>query len=247
MTLYIIGLGLNNEKDITLKGLEAVKGSDYVYLENYTSALNCSVKDLEKLYGKKIILADRDLIENKAEQTILKDAKSKNVSLLVIGEPLSATTHIDIMLRAKELKIKVNIINNASILTAAGITGLQLYKFGQITSIPFDNKDIKTPVEVLKKNQKAGLHTLFLLDLNPEKKEFLSINKALEYLVRNKVSKETLCIGCAALGSESPEIKAGKIKEVLKAKFKKYPQCLIIPGKLHFMEEDAMEIYSIST
>ena len=83
--LYFIGMGLNDEKDITVKGLEAVKKSDFVYLENYTSILNCDVKDLEKLYNKKIILADRELVEKKAEQTILKNAKDKTVSFLVVG------------------------------------------------------------------------------------------------------------------------------------------------------------------
>ena len=63
MTLYFIGLGLWDEKDISLKGLEAVKQCDSVYLESYTSKLNCKVEDLEQLYGKKIILADRDLVE----------------------------------------------------------------------------------------------------------------------------------------------------------------------------------------
>ena len=243
MTLYIIGLGLTNEKDITLKGFEAIKKSDFIYLENYTSSLSCPIKTLEKLYKKKIILADRNLVESQAEATILKQAKSKVVSFLVIGDPFSATTHVDIMLRAKQQKIKVKVINNASILTAIGITGLQLYKFGQTTSIPFNTKEIKTPIEVLKKNQKANLHTLFLLDLNPEKKEFLTITKALEYLTENKVSNNTLCIGCAALGSNNPEIKPGKIKNIQKIKFKKYPQCLIIPGKLHFMEEEALETW----
>tara|TARA_Y100000310_G_scaffold61961_1_gene57203 strand:+ start:7559 stop:8302 length:744 start_codon:yes stop_codon:yes gene_type:complete len=247
MTLYIIGLGLNNEKDITLNGLEAIKKSDFVYLEDYTSSLGCPVKNLERLYKKKIIPADRNLVENEAESTILKNAKTKNVSFLVIGDPFSATTHVDIMLRAKELNIKVKIINNASILTAIGITGLQLYKFGQTTSVPFNSKGIKTPVEVLKKNQKIGLHTLFLLDLNPEKEEYLTISEALKYLIENNVSKNMLCVGCAALGSDKPEIKSGKIKEVLKINFKKYPQCLIIPGKLHFMEEEALETYSTSS
>ena len=247
MTLYIIGLGLNNEKDITLKGLETIKKSDFIYLENYTSSLSCPVKSLEKLYKKKMILADRNLVESEVESTILKNAKTKNVSFLVIGDPFSATTHVDIMLRAKELNIKVKVINNASILTAVGITGLQLYKFGQVTSIPFDNKEIKTPVEVLKKNQKMGLHTLFLLDLNPENKEYLTVSEALKYLMGNNVSRDTLCIGCAAIGSDKPEIKFGKIKDVLKVSFRKYPQCLIIPGKLHFMEEEALETYSTSS
>jgi len=59
MTLYFIGIGLNDEKDISVKGLELVKKADSVYLENYTSKINCDVKYLEQLYGKKIILADR--------------------------------------------------------------------------------------------------------------------------------------------------------------------------------------------
>lgn len=39
MVLYIIGLGLADEEDITLKGLKAVKSSERVYLESYTSIL----------------------------------------------------------------------------------------------------------------------------------------------------------------------------------------------------------------
>ena len=64
MTLNIIGLGLGNEKDITLKGLETVKNCDLIYLENYTSVLQCTVEDLEKLFNKKTILADRNIVEN---------------------------------------------------------------------------------------------------------------------------------------------------------------------------------------
>ena len=107
--LYLIGIGLNNEKDISLNGLEAVKKADVVYLENYTSKLSCSVADLEELYEKKIILADRELVEQKAEETILKDAQNKNVAFLVIGDVFGATTHVDLMLRAKKLNIKVKI------------------------------------------------------------------------------------------------------------------------------------------
>jgi len=175
MALYMIGVGLNDAKDITVKGLEAVKKCDVVYLESYTSILQCSIKDLEKLYGKKIIAADRNLVEKKAESTILKDAKTKDVAFLVIGDVFGATTHTDLKLRAIDAGIKVNVIHNASILSAVGITGLELYKFGKTTSIPFDNKDIETPYDVLEGNKKLGLHTLFLLDLNPEQKKYLAI------------------------------------------------------------------------
>ena len=43
MALYLIGLGLNDEKDITVKGLEAIKNCESVYLENYTSVLQIPV------------------------------------------------------------------------------------------------------------------------------------------------------------------------------------------------------------
>ncbi|MFH1376840.1 MAG: diphthine synthase [Candidatus Woesearchaeota archaeon] len=239
MTLNIIGIGLNDEKDITLKGLELIQNSDYVYLENYTSKLNCPIENLEKLYKKKIILADRNLVENKTDE-ILNQAKTKNVSLLIIGDPFSATTHITLLLKAKEMKIKTQIINNASILTAMGITGLELYKFGKTTSIPFNHKNIKTPIEALKNNQKINLHTLFLLDLNPKENKFLTINEAAKYLIENKVKKETLAIGLTQLGSDNPEIKTSSLENLTKLKFNKYPQSLIIPGKLHFIEEEAI-------
>ncbi len=102
--LYLIGLGLADEKDITFKGLEAVKKCKMLYLESYTSRLSCSKEALEKFYGKKIQLANREFVEN-AEQ-LLKEAKAENVALLVIGDPLCATTHWDILQRAKEQKIK---------------------------------------------------------------------------------------------------------------------------------------------
>src|SRR3989338_10945049 len=100
MTLNFIGIGINDEKDISVKGLELVKKSDFVYLENYTSKLNCNLKYLEELYGKKITVADRKLVETDAEKTILDHAKTKEVAFLVVGDVFSATTHMDLYLRA---------------------------------------------------------------------------------------------------------------------------------------------------
>jgi len=37
--LYLVGLGLADEKDITVKGLEVVKRAARVYLEAYTAIL----------------------------------------------------------------------------------------------------------------------------------------------------------------------------------------------------------------
>lgn len=242
--LYIIGLGLGDEKDITLKGIEAIKKCNYIYLENYTSMLNCSIKDLEKLYNKKIILAPRNLVEEQDE--ILDQAKNSDVALLVIGDALSATTHISIMIKAKHQNIKVKIIHNASIFTAVAITGLQLYRFGKTTSIPFPEKSFapETAYDVLKNNKKNNLHTLFLLDIKTDK--LMSCDEAKEILLNIEnnreekvISKETKCFCCAALGTDEQEVTYCNLGE--RSNLTKYPQCLIIPAELHFSEQEFID------
>ena len=249
MPLYFIGLGLNNEKDITINGLEAIKKCDVFYLENYTSVLECKKEDLEKFHNKKIILANRNFVESD-DNEIIKKAKTNNVAFLVVGDPLVATTHIDLFLRAKQQGIKCIIFHNASIISSIGITGLQVYKFGKITSIPLENENVETPYDVLKDNLTLGLHTLFLLDLNPEEEKYLAITDAIRYLlkvelIRNQkiFSEKTFCIGCARIGSENQVIKYGSAKYLLKENFGKFPHCLIVPGKLHFMEEEFLELW----
>jgi len=254
MTLYFIGLGLYDEKDISLKGIETLKKCEKVYLENYTSVLSCSVEKLENFYNKKIIPASRELVEKKAEETILKDALKKDTAFLVVGDPMSATTHIDLMMRAKQKKIKCAIIHNASVFSAVGITGLQVYKFGKTTSIPFPEEKWhpETPYDVIKENKKMGLHTLVLLDLRPKEKRFMAVNDAIKYLFEieekrkeNVFTKTTKCLGCARLGSEKPSILYGMASEIAKKNFGKPMHCLIIPGKLHFAEQEAVERFKI--
>jgi diphthine synthase len=249
MTLYIIGIGLCDEKDISLKGLEAVKKCDKVFLESYTSLLQCEVGDLEKQYGKKIILADRDMVEKKSDSIL---EAGKNVAFLVIGDALSATTHVDLMQRAKEKGIDVEVIFNASVLTAVSLTGLQLYKFGKTGSIPYPEKGFEpeTPYNILKENK--DMHTLLLLDLRPGEKRFMTVSEAIEYLLKIEKKKgeklfmeETFCVGCARLGCKDYVVKAGTAKELLKQDFGKAPHCLIVPGKMHFVEEEMIQQWKI--
>ncbi len=241
MTLYIVGIGLGNEKDISLRGLEIIKKADVIYLEEYTSKLvSCTKEDLERFYGKKIISADRNMIENEAEKTILKDAKKKETVLLVIGDPFSATTHIQLKIMADQLKIKTVVIPNTSIINAIGIVGLDLYKYGRTTTIPFEKTNITSPYEVIKNNLKNDLHTLVLLDLDPKKDRYMEAREAIEYLIKLGMPKNQLCIICAQVGSDKPIVKVGKAGELVKKRIKKFPQCLIIPAKLHFMEKEAL-------
>jgi diphthine synthase len=167
MVFYLIGLGLGDHKDITLRGLECIKRSDAVYLEYYTSVLGVNKEKLEEFYEKSITIADREFVESHAED-IYSLAKEKNVALLVVGDPLCATTHVDIILRAKKEGIPVEVIHNASVMGAVASCGLQLYQFGYTISIPwFEGEDYRPSsyYERILYNHKGGMHTLCLLDI----------------------------------------------------------------------------------
>ena len=57
--LYLIGLGLGDEKDITVNGLEAVRKCAKVFLEAYTSVLGVNRARLERFYGRPVTSAIR--------------------------------------------------------------------------------------------------------------------------------------------------------------------------------------------
>ena len=227
--LYLIGLGLNN-KNSSLQGLEAIKKCDEVYLENYTSKLD------NKKFDFKFKEVDREFVEN----FNVLEAKKKNIAILIIGDVFSATTHITLYNEAVEKNIKVEVINNSSILTAVGITGLSLYNFGKTASIPFENKNVKAPIEIIENNLKINAHTLILLDLNPKENRYLSIKEGIEYLERNNFKDKI--IGCARLGWSDFKIRYGEISKIKKEDLGEGPYCLIIPAKkLHFIEEESLE------
>lgn len=246
----MVGIGLGNELDITVRGLETIRKCSYIYLESYTSKLNTSKKELEQLYGREIEIVDRQYVENRSSD-IVKRAKTKDVAFLVIGDALSATTHISLLMEAKEENVETQVIHNASILNAVSDTGLSLYKFGKTASIPFDNEAIETPYEILKENLSINAHTLFLLDLISMEDTFMTVNEAIEYLLRieskkklNIFSKNTMVVACCKLGSEDAVIKYGKATDIVSHEFSKFPQCLIVPSKLHFVEEDYLKTLS---
>jgi len=251
MTLYLIGLGLENQYDITLKALNIIKTCDIIYLETYTSLLQCTKQDLETLYQKPITLADRTQSENFDHQ-ILQQAKNQNIAFLIVGDPIAATTHIELFKQAKQQQIPIQIVHNASILTAIGITGLQLYKFGRTTSIPFLEKvpNLETPYLVIKENQEKDLHTLLLLDLDPQIPNFMTPKEAINILehIEQKLQQQVItpntpAIVCARLSTTTQLIKYSTLNQLTKIDFGLPPYCLIIPAKkLHFIEQEMLEL-----
>jgi len=242
--LYLIGLGLESEKDLTIKAVETLQKCDVILLEDYTGLMpHMNIKDLEKLAQKEVTIIRREETE-KGEW--IKQAKNKNIALLVQGDPLCATTHTEIILEAQKQKIKTKIIHNASIISAISETGLQIYKFGKITSIPFwtENYQPTSFLKTIEDNQKINAHTLILLDLRPAKKKFMNAGEALEKVLLSKnITTQTRVVIVSRLGSPDQKICYGQIKSMIKQKFKA-PIALIIPSKkLHFKEKEMLEKY----
>ena len=250
--LTVIGLGLFDEYDISLKGLEAVKEADLVYAEFYTSCLmGTNPEKMEKLYGKKVHLLSREDVEQHPDW--LDNARDKKVAFLTGGDTMVSTTHVDLRLRAEKLGIETRLIHGASITSAvSGLTGLQNYRFGKSASIPYPYESRRgtkviseTPYDTIKQNSSFGLHTLVFLDIDKDK-GFMSVNIALKLLleVESKrgegVMDRAVAVGIARAGSEKPVVKAGYAEDLKGFDFGKPLHILVVPGKLHFLEAEAL-------
>ena len=250
--LTFIGLGLFDEHDVSLKGLEAIREADLVYAEFYTSCLmGTSLEKMEKLYGKRVFLLLREDVEQKPEWLI--KAKDRNICFLTGGDTMVSTTHVDLRLRAEKLGIETRLIHGASIASAvSGLTGLQNYRFGKSTSIPHPYESRRgtrviseTPYGIIKQNIEMGLHTLVFLDIDNEK-GYMTVNTALELLLETeekrggKLMYSNIAVGIARAGSEKPIVKADYAEKLKDFDFGKPLHILVIPGKLHFLEAEAL-------
>ncbi|RDB25219.1 Diphthine methyl ester synthase [Hypsizygus marmoreus] len=273
---YIIGLGLSDEKDVTVRGLETIKQCTRVYLEAYTSILMVQKDRLEEFYGKELILADRDTVETQSDE-ILHNAATEDVCLLVVGDPFGATTHTDIILRARALNIPTRVIHNASIMNAVGACGLQLYNFGQTVSLVFFTDTWKPDsfYDRIKENADLGLHTLVLLDIKVKEQSdenlargrkiyepprYMSITLAVSQLIEIESLRSTgtldpentLAIALSRVGGgdEHQRIVAGTLKELLDHPKEAYGEplhSLVIVGKrLHHLEVDYAGDFAIN-
>jgi len=237
--LYLIGLGLNDEKDLSVKALEIAKNCD-CYAELYTSIWQGSLEGLEEIIGKRIqVLKRKDLEEN--SEGLVESSKEKDIVVFVPGDPLTATTHIDLVYQARLRKIPVKIIHNASIVSAIGETGLQIYKFGKTATIPMSGK-MENVKKTVKGNKKLGLHTLLLLDIDREVNINLTLADALKMLLKTKLVKEFDNLAVFSRAGADSEIFYDSVRNLL-AKSVSLPAVLIIPGKMHFSEKDFLELF----
>jgi diphthine synthase len=247
--LVFVGLGLHDERGISLQGLEETKTAENVFIELYTSLLpDFSKKRFETITGKKVRILSRHDLEEENGTLILNVAEKGKTVFLVPGDPFIATTHVTLRIGAAKRGIKTRIVHGASIISAIiGLSGLHNYKFGKTVTIPFAENFSETPYNVIAQNKKLGMHTLCLLDIKTDEKRFLRIKEALTTLLEVEQKKkqgittpETLAIGVARAGSDMPVLKAEAVKKMLAYDFGEPPQSLIFPGELHFMEAEAL-------
>ncbi|MBN1896810.1 MAG: diphthine synthase [Candidatus Aenigmarchaeota archaeon] len=240
--LYLIGLGIGNEGDIPVRGLEACRASDHVFLELYTARWPGSLKKLEKAVGKKINMLQRSDIEEHVSK-LVNLAKKKKVSVLVAGDPLSATTHLNVLMEAKEQKVRTEVIHSSSILTAVAETGLSLYNFGRTVTVVAPAKDYAPTsfYDYAVANSNQGMHTLFLLDIDMDTSQAMEVLLMIEKEKKKKLfSSDTRLIACSGLGSGKSVIRYRMAIDLLKRPLGP-PAVLILPGKMHFTEEEYLK------
>ncbi|KAF5645712.1 diphthine synthase [Fusarium sp. NRRL 52700] len=235
--LYLVGLGLSDETDITVKGLEVVKKASRVYLEAYTSILLVEQSVLESYYGRSITVADREMVESNSDE-ILRNAQNEDVAFLVVGDPFGATTHTDLVLRARELEISVRTVPNASIMSGIGACGLQLYNFGQTVSMVFFTDTWKPAsfYDRIKENRQIGLHTLVLVDIKVKEQSlenmargrlvyepprYMTVGQCAQQMLEIEderkegiYTKDSLAIGAARVGGKTEKFVAGTLEEL---------------------------------
>lgn len=246
--LVLVGLGISDEKGISLAGLEALKECGRIFAESYTNLLpEGTLERLEKLAGKKIELLQRAAVED--EKMLLASSEKQCTALVVPGDPMIATTHVSLVLAARKRGIPTEVLHAPSILSAAiGESGLQAYKFGKTVTLAYWRENYKpmAAYDVIAENLSRGLHTLLLLDID-EKLGAMKPDEAAKLLLEmEKTGKKKMLL---------PETKVILLQNVGRtnqlAKFSPLaslasgnpsappgPAVLAIPAKLHFLEEE---------
>jgi diphthine synthase len=246
MKVSFIGLGLNDERGLTLEGLEEAKGASSIFAEFYTNIMpGLDLKKLELLVGKKIVLLNRVQLEDENGRQIFEAARKGKVAFLVPGDPMIATTHVSIRLELAKKGVPSRIIHGPSITSAVcGGTGLQSYKFGKTVTMPQESSVPGSLVEGIVDNRKRGLHSLVLLDIRSDGSKQLTVGEAAAKLVAaDPLLENWLGVGVARVGSRDQLVLAARLGRLQREDFGRIPHSLVIPGKLHFMEVEFLKVF----
>ncbi len=250
--ITFVGLGLHDEDGMSIAGMKELERADVILAETYTSTLSeGSLDRLSRKLGKRIELLDRATVEE--GKRIIETCVGKRVALLVAGDPMTATTHVDLRLRATMAGLETVVIHGSSVLTGVpGVLGLQHYKFGRTTTLPFPQEGFSptSPYEVIAENLSRGLHTLVLLDIDADNQRYMTANEGLYLLLdmerrvgRGVITAHmTVCV-VARAGAPEPVVRAGPLEALLSEDFGPPLHTIVVPGTLHFMEKEALDTF----
>ena len=245
--LSFVGLGLG-AKGITLEGIEEIKDADVVYFEYYTTPHEPSLlNELAKSVGKDPVVVDRDFVENGSR--ILSEAAVRKVALAVPGDPMIATTHGELRARAIRQGVETRVVHSATIASAAAsASGLHSYKFSRTVTVTRESVGKLTQAyHILHQNLLEGAHTLLLLEYDVQSGEGVSPADAMAGLLlaegnfkRGVVDEKTFALVLCRVGREDSKLEAGGFDGLSKADYGEPPCCVVVPGKLHFSEVEAV-------
>ena len=247
--LWFIGLGVSGISELSNNTISIIKNAEIVYLESFTSPISEDEKiQLKNISTGKFKVTKRWLVEDGNE--ILDNAKEKETVLISYGDPYIATTHLELKTRAIQDNIETKTIHSSSIISSLiGEAGLHYYKVGKVLTIMDDPKSIITPYNTIFDNLLNRIHSVILLEYNEDKSFFLEPQNALSMLLdceekqkRKIISSETFGIVASRIGKNDQRIISGNIGNLIKNKFGEPPHSIIIPGKLHFTESDAVKM-----
>ncbi len=247
--ISLVGLGVSY--DITGQGMELLKDCDIAFCETHTMPVPLEyVQKLEEESGKKIEIIGRGKVEGNFPY-VLEKAKDHKVCLLCGGDPLTATTHLSLLIDAKKAGIETIVVHNSSIFSAAaGKSGLQPYKFGKTVTLSFWRKNYEptSPLLLIEKNLDAKMHTLVLMDLDKElglmdAKLGLELLRKMEEKEGMGVLPEKLVV-LSCVGYPDEKISYGTVSQLLNSDLGKPPFCIVIPAELHEVEGEYLELFA---
>ncbi len=245
MTLILISTGLADHFDLSQRALLVSRDVDLLYAELYTMILDTDIQQLTDFIGREVHELSRNEMEE-GSTALIEKSKTKEIGILVGGDALTATTHISLILEAVKMGVRIRVIHGSSILTSIGETGLSPYKIGHTITLPLPEKaPPDTVLSTIRRNQEQGLHTLILLDIDTANKRVLTASKAINILLQANETDifngETLVVGVTRLGWENQDIRADTAKILKNYDFGEPPHALLVPGKLHFHESEALK------
>jgi diphthine synthase len=246
----LVGLGVNPVRHLTREATDALRSSDSVFWESYTSiGPEGWLEFAEAEAGRSFDRLSREEVER--GDAVLEAARAGTASLAVLGDPVFATTHSALLERSRGAAIETRVVPGISIHSlAVAATGLQSYKFGRVTTVPRWSRGFEplSPLDPLKDNLSRGMHTLVLFDTGDGERPMDAIEggKLLMEMARRDhptaplLDDETMVVMLERAGWDDEITSVCHLGEWDDVEFGPPPHAMVVPGALHVSETESL-------